>query len=129
MKGTKSKSINRLAAASLLTPCQHPIEATAGGRLGFNGQHNRFTVNVIRAGAGRPSLTNLRIAPGCVKPLRNVHKLTRSLGPGGSCSLLFKCCHPPLPASFTSGVFRQPSSQSLCRGLLVWPLANLEKAT
>lgn len=52
MKGTKSKSINRLSAASSLTRCQHPIEATAGGRPGFNGQRNRFTVNVIGGGGG-----------------------------------------------------------------------------
>lgn len=54
MKGTKSKSINRLASASLVTLCQHPVEAIARGGLGFNGQCNRFTVNVIRGrGGGR----------------------------------------------------------------------------
>lgn len=53
MKGTKSKSINRLASALLLTlGRQRPIEAIARGGLGFNGQCNRFTVNVIRGRAG-----------------------------------------------------------------------------
>lgn len=51
MKGTKSKSINRLASALLLTSGQRPIEATSGGS-GFNGQYNRFPVNVIRGRAG-----------------------------------------------------------------------------
>lgn len=53
MKGTKSKSINRLASALLLTlGRQRPIEAIAPGGLGFNGQYNRFPVNIIRGRAG-----------------------------------------------------------------------------